>query len=265
MNHARRSVGGTWAGGEAAGVYCTKDLAGEMVGDGLVLLSIVFVGYAFEFCVRVMSWEKSGFVFVPLLLILAGLHIGLWVWGWWSWNESFPAMDYTWTFTSEDERNAVLEPVWGAPTPAPTPVGTYGGYGCQQELLRDFAVMQGLVGGVGFGWFCLLYKLMTHTPKVVDAEEMKQKALEAQEGGPKVDLGFEGSNELEVVEEGRAGMVEEEKVKEEELLEKEVEKEGKEEGEDNDEELGELEELEGRGADRGRRTSNVSWSVEENK
>lgn len=81
-----------------------------MVADGLLLLTIVAIGYCFEFSVRIMNWEKSPFVFSPLLLILGAWHIGLYGWGWYKWNESFPAMDYTWTFTSEDEENAPLNP-----------------------------------------------------------------------------------------------------------------------------------------------------------
>eukprot|EP00519_Triparma_laevis_P006789 CAMPEP_0182515318 /NCGR_PEP_ID=MMETSP1321-20130603/37829_1 /TAXON_ID=91990 /ORGANISM="Bolidomonas sp., Strain RCC1657" /LENGTH=108 /DNA_ID=CAMNT_0024722713 /DNA_START=63 /DNA_END=385 /DNA_ORIENTATION=- len=108
-----------------------------------------------------MGWEKSPFVFSPLLLMLGAWHIGLWGWGFYKWNESFPAMDYTWTFTSEDEENADLDPQWGVPTPSPTAAGTYGGYGCQQELLWEFLLTEVAVGVAGLGWFCLLFRLMT--------------------------------------------------------------------------------------------------------
>ncbi|GMI00578.1 hypothetical protein TrLO_g8327 [Triparma laevis f. longispina] len=287
-----------WGGGEDAGIYCAQDLGGLMVADGLLLLTIVAIGYCFEFSVRIMNWEKSPFVFSPLLLILGAWHIGLYGWGWYKWNESFPAMDYTWTFTSEDEENAPLNPQWGTPTPAPTAAGTYGGYGCQQELLWDYLVTEGAVGAVGLVWFCLLYRLMTHVPKVVDVDEMKNKVLEAQKGGVMGGAGLDveegdsgefdefigggggkeggegdegggeedGKNEGEVMEEGKL----EKGVVEEEVVEKEITDEVVEEEVEPKEEKGEKEEKEEKEdvtdkemEEEKKRNARISWGEDE--
>lgn len=136
--------GAEWSGGEAAGVYCTEDLGEYLVGNGLLLLAITLIGYFFEFAVRIMRWYKASFIFVPLILIMGAVHVGIWSYGWVLWKRSAPGMDYTWTFTSEDEQAHMNEEerVWGSRTLAPTPAPAYDGYGCQEELLVDYFILQ---------------------------------------------------------------------------------------------------------------------------
>jgi len=240
--------GGAWTGGEDAGIYCAENLGEWMVWEGLILLVVVIVGYLFEFTVRIMGWAKAPFVFTPLILAMGLAHTGIWSYGWIMWNRSLPAMDYTWTFTSEDEEAYVGEQIWGSPTPAPTPAGTFGGYGCQEELVMDFFAIQATLGVVGFCWTILLWKLATHVPKVVDKDKMKELAMKGRtvkgvgvgEVGGDEEEGGEKEGESKVMKEiinemiarvvkmeeegpGRGGEDEEEEEKEEEVDEEERE------------------------------------------
>ena len=126
---------------------------------------------------------------MPLLVLSGIAHWCVWAFGFQKYQQSLPRMDYTWTFTSYDERNAVYEPQWGAPTPAPTAAGDFDDYGCQTELMDEFMTLQVVVGLVGAIWMYVLWKLATFVPKVRDKDELEKMAKEGGLEAMKAKLG----------------------------------------------------------------------------
>jgi hypothetical protein len=156
--------------------YCARNLAGFLIGDGFLLLFTVFVIYLFEVSVRIMNMVKSPFFFSPFVVALGIGHWVLWTFGFKWYKESLPKMDYTWTFTSWDERHAEYDVVWGAPTAAPTGAPLYDNYGCQNEMMDTFMTMQIVTGLIGLVWIGGLWKALTYTPKIKTAEEAEEVA-----------------------------------------------------------------------------------------
>ena len=158
---------------------CAVNLPGFLIGDGFLLLSICIWGFGFEIAIRILQWDKSSFVFCPLVLVLGLLHASLYVHSFSLYKESQPAVDFTWILTSWDERHAgepgspreKIEVQWGVPTPSPTAAGTFDGVGCQTELLDmfyRFQVVSGVIAGV---WIITLWRMLKYMSKYADDED----------------------------------------------------------------------------------------------